>query len=106
MARHYYLTRSGRLRRRDNTLSFEPAAGEQHDTEPPPPETEEGHAAEALATAEIGAVACEGMGDLAWEPEAEGAGDLTAEAERALASEEENERPVSVRERRAIPVST
>ncbi len=26
MARHYYLTRSGRLRRKDNTLCFEPAA--------------------------------------------------------------------------------
>ncbi len=26
MARHYYLTRSGRLRRKDNTLAFEPAA--------------------------------------------------------------------------------
>ena len=102
MARHYYLTRSGRLRRKDNTLSFEPAAGEQYDAEPPAPETEEGRAAETLATAEIGAVACEGMGDLAWEPEAESAGGLTAE--RALALEEENERPVSVRERRTIPV--
>ena len=28
MARHYYLTRSGRLRRKDNTLAFEPAADE------------------------------------------------------------------------------
>ena len=26
MARHYYLTRSGRLRRKDNTLCFEPSA--------------------------------------------------------------------------------
>lgn len=105
MARHYYLTRSGRLRRKDNTLSFEPAAEEQRqDTEPPEPEMEEGHAAEALTEAEVGAVACEGMGDLVWEPEAESAGDLAAEAGRALASEEESERPVSVRERRTIPV--
>ena len=26
MARHYYLTRAGRLRRKDNTLCFEPSA--------------------------------------------------------------------------------
>lgn len=25
MARHYYLTRSGRLRRKDNTIYFEPS---------------------------------------------------------------------------------
>ena len=28
MARHYYITRSGRLRRKDNTLYFEPSAEE------------------------------------------------------------------------------
>src|SRR5215213_1662274 len=105
MARHYYLTRSGRLRRKDNTLSFEPAGEEQRDVEACTQGEEEGPAVEALAAAEIGAVACEGMGDLDWEPEAaEGADNLTADVERAVASEEENERPVSVRERRTIPV--
>lgn len=105
MARHYYLTRSGRLRRKDNTLSFEPAAeGQRQDAESAAPEAEEGRAAGALAAAGIGAVACGGMGDLAWEPEAGGGGDLTAGAERPPASEEENQRPVSVRDRRTIPV--
>lgn len=106
MARHYYLTRSGRLRRKDNTLSFEPVAEGQPDGETRPGEGEEGSdAEEASAGEEIGAVACDGMGDLAWEPEGVGdVGELTAEVERAVASEEENERPVSVRERRTIPV--
>lgn len=105
MARHYYLTRSGRLRRKDNTLSFEPAAEGTGAADSRAREAEgAGAAEEALAAVDLGAVACGGMGDLAWEPEAEGAGDLAAEAERALASEEENGRPVSVRERRTIPV--
>jgi CRISPR-associated protein Cas1 len=105
MARHYYLTRSGRLRRKDNTLSFEPAAEGQPDGETHTGEGEEGSdAEEASADEEIGAVACDGMGELAWEPEGAGdVGELTAEVERAVTSEE-NERPVSVRERRTIPV--
>lgn len=106
MARHYYLTRSGRLRRKDNTLSFEPAAEGRPDEETRTGEGEEGGAAEeSSAGGEIGEVACEGMGDLAWEPEGAGdVGELTAEVERAVALAEENERPVSVKERRTIPV--
>ncbi len=42
MARHYYLTRSGRLRRKDNTLAFEPAA-----------ETEEEKAVEESSAPEV-----------------------------------------------------
>jgi CRISPR-associated protein Cas1 len=106
MARHYYLTRSGRLRRKDNTLSFEAAAGGQPDGETLTGEGKEGSdAEESSAGGEIGAVACDGMGELAWEPEGmDDVGELTAEVERAVASAEENERPVSVRERRTIPV--
>ena len=105
MARHYYLTRSGRLRRKDNTLSFEPTAEEKGDTEACPQGEEEGSAAgEEQASAGIGAVACEGMGDLTWEPEKQSAHAVLAEAERTALSEEEPEKPVSVRERRTIPV--
>lgn len=101
MARHYYLTRSGRLRRKDNTLAFEPAAAEARGAEEgaeeaPTPE-------EAPAAAEIGAVEGYGMGDLLLEPEVGGGGDEPPEGEGAVAAQDAGA-PVRVGERRTIPV--
>lgn len=106
MARHYYLTRAGRLRRKDNTLSFEPTAVE--DT----PATTESVIEGTVSTEDepdgeltdgLGATGIDGMGDLALEPEPlEGAtaviGDLTE------STEDESAKPVRVGERRTIPV--
>lgn len=138
MARHYYLTRSGRLRRKDNTLLFEPTATEEEENGPRgaaapvapadesdgQPETAAEFSAEtgALAdnslpenspretrnsqldlAAEIGAVGDYGMGELALDPAAAEAGAGAAE-ESLLAAAEEQGKPVSVRERRTIPV--
>jgi CRISPR-associated protein Cas1 len=109
MARHYYLTRSGRLRRKDNTLCFEPSA-----------ESEQKHSAltsdpleESLPLdrsvpdlpmmpAEIGMEA-EGMGDLDLEPEALTSDDALL-AQEAATLDEQEPAPVRVTERRAIPV--
>ena len=102
MARHYYLTRSGRLRRKDNTLSFEPAAedsghagdgesvleGAQKTEEDPP-------------AVEVGAVVEYGMGDLALEPDY--AGDDAAQAVTPADVDDES-KPVRVGDRRTIPV--
>src|SRR6185295_182883 len=95
MARHYYLTRSGRLRRKDNTLCFEPSAEAEPqngaakkgvieelfslDTsaqaalaEVNPPVEEMGDEAGFPALAPDGAVEAlaDDLGDLALEPEA------------------------------------
>ena len=102
MARHYYLTRAGRLRRKDNTLSFEPTAADAPAAEP----ELSGAMAQAQATAELagadtlGAVGADGMGDLLLEPEAPE--DVTAQEQAALESEQQ--KPVVVGERRVIPV--
>jgi CRISP-associated protein Cas1 len=115
MARHYYLTRSGRLRRKDNTLAFEPTEREEHAS--PATALEDAGDADAGLTlldeaevraAGVGGAADYEMGDLSLEPE--GAGDDGAEAgaadgaAEALKLEEENEAPVKVGERRTIPV--
>ncbi len=119
MARHYYLTRSGRLRRKDNTLVFEPTAAADE------PESAAAVVATAAFVGEVAEVPAEstedalssfiggnvmedGMGDLAFtEPEAVpeavmDASAIAAEEERAIA--EEQSAPVKVRERRTIPV--
>src|SRR5437868_4159784 len=102
MARHYYLTRAGRLRRKDNTLSFEPTAADAPAAEP----ELSGAMAQAQATAELagadtlGAVGADGMGDLLLEPEP--IEDVTAQEQAALESEQQ--KPVVVGERRVIPV--
>jgi CRISP-associated protein Cas1 len=109
MARHYYLTRSGRLRRKDNTLCFEPSAEakqkpsaqrNQHSEESLPLESS-GPDSPPLSS-EIGMEA-DGMGDLDFEPEASTSdeGLLTREA---AALDEQELAPVRVSERRAIPV--
>jgi CRISPR-associated protein Cas1 len=107
MARHYYLTRSGRLRRKDNTLCFEPTAA----AEAAPPSADGSSVLagaqqqeDALPAGEIGAAGEDGMGELALDPE--GAGD-DSEATRAFEDEREEEeasKPVRVGERRVIPV--
>ncbi len=100
MARHYYLTRSGRLRRKDNTLAFEPAADEvENGTAIVPEEIEAENSGETVS--EIG----DGLG-------ADYLGDLNYDAPAALESEPtlaeildgEAETPVRVKERRTIPV--
>ncbi len=109
MARHYYITRSGRLRRKDNTLLFEPSAESTEAAEARPGEAATAGEAEA-GEAEAGEAEADGllnpfdpcadsdaMGDLALEPEEraqEAAGD---ESEKAS-------EPVRIRERRVIPV--
>src|SRR5213079_2000727 len=103
MARHYYLTRAGRLRRKDNTLSFEPTAT----ADAPGAERELAGAVEqAQAVAELaimgalGSVGADGMGDLALEPET--LADVAAQEQAALESEQA--KPVAVSERRVIPL--
>jgi CRISP-associated protein Cas1 len=125
MARHYYLTRSGRLRRKDNTLCFEPSA-----------EAEQSHVAAkksvieelfALDTAaqdapaeldvpvdEMGdeVVAADTAQDTAADTLADDLGDLTFEpeavsADETLAGQETDataDAPVRVAERRVIPI--
>lgn len=102
MARHYYLTRSGRLRRKDNTLCFEPSSTDSQGAERDTGDAEEARASEeALAAAELGAVEGEGMGDLSLEPEAE---NDEGGAKDAESEEQETSAPVRVGERRTIPV--
>jgi CRISPR-associated protein Cas1 len=103
MARHYYLTRAGRLRRKDNTLCFEPTAA----ADAPGAERElSGAVEQAQAVAELpavdtlGAVGADGMGDLSLEPEA--TEDVAAQEQSVLESEQE--KPVAVSGRRVIPV--
>ena len=101
MARHYYLTRSGRLRRKDNTLQFEPAE-----------ETEDEKQSEILLETEFGedfdaeTVSPTGMnlgedflGDLNLEPEAE---NLTESFNAE--NEDKTDAPVRVEEKRVIPI--
>ena len=101
MARHYYLTRSGRLRRKDNTLQFEPAE-----------ETEDEKQSEILLETEIGedfdaeTVSLTGLnlgedflGDLNLEPEAE---NLTESFNAE--NEDKTDAPVRVKEKRVIPI--
>ena len=110
MARHYYLTRSGRLRRKDNTLMFEPSAESNRAAEPLVSETVE----EAITAGEaeddgllnpIGPGAdSDAMGDLALEPETL-LDDGEAGAQDAARDESDREsEPVRVGERRVIPI--
>ena len=96
--RHYYLTRSGRLRRKDNTLCFEPAADERETEILAEGETE---TFGDEMSAEIG----DGLG-------ADFLGDLNPDAPAALEDETmlaeildgETDAPVRVKDRRVIPV--
>ncbi|CAN5528370.1 type I-B CRISPR-associated endonuclease Cas1b [soil metagenome] len=106
MARHYYLTRSGRLRRKDNTLLFELSgeiAGEKpkiEEAEINQAETEDDGSEEVLSTIgqEIGA---DYLGELLLEKETE---NLIEACSAVTIGETENDKPVRVREKRVIPV--
>ncbi len=101
MARHYYLTRSGRLRRKDNTLAFEPVA-----------EADETESESAVMTeiepeifGETGAEISDGL-DADWLGNLDYESPAPLEDEKQLAEilDGEAESPVRVKERRVIPV--
>jgi CRISPR/Cas system-associated endonuclease Cas1 len=99
MARHYYLTRSGRLRRKDNTLLFEPA-GEAEDDNLPDDFAEAEEEPEAGVLSNIGQnLGADALGEFALEDE-NIIESLAAEDE----IETETDAPVRVREKRVIPV--
>ncbi len=104
MARHYYLTRSGRLRRKDNTLCFEPSAvNGAPEVESVIEGAEVTEQPEEMPPAELGATGLDGMGDLTLEPEMfEGDSESLTQHDEAV--EAESEQPIRVRERRTIPV--
>ena len=106
MARHYYLTRAGRLRRKDNTLCFEPSARV---------ETEGGSAREREADDEVETTngdfdeeggeigsAGDGLGELHLDPIALESAENKPEAGEH--PDDEAEAPVKVRDARVIPV--
>lgn len=105
MARHYYLTRSGRLRRKDNTLLFELSG----DEEKPKTEefisekdsdNEESELSEVYST--IGQnMGADALGEFQLENDAE---DLIKSFEAESENEAGNEKPVRVAEKRVIPV--
>ena len=103
MARHYYLTRSGRLRRKDNTLAFEPAE-EQEEAESAAgniilPEDENGENLNVENSAFGEGLGADLLGDLNFDaPEIADADELSA------ILEEDAEKPVRVKDRRTIPV--
>ncbi len=99
MARHYYLTRSGRLRRKDNTLAFEPAADEI-ESETAVVSEEETEVFDA-SNSEIGdGLSADWLGNLDYESPA------IIEDEKQLAEilDGETESPVRVKDRRVIPI--
>src|SRR5437764_15476691 len=123
MARHYYLTRSGRLRRKDNTLCFEPSAEVEQqngaakkgvieelfslDTAPQAPLAEVNSPLDESGDEAFPAPAQDGvvdvladeMGDLALEPEAVSGDDTLA----GQAADATADAPVRVHERAVIP---
>lgn len=94
MARHYYLTKAGRLRRKDNTLAFEPSAEAGRD-EAIAEAADEATAENVAAGAGVWNITGED-GDLSLEPEADGGSDAETEAAGG--------EPVRVAGRRTIPV--
>jgi len=109
MARHYYLTRSGRLRRKDNTLCFEPSGEMEQKTQ----EAKKGVIDQLFslddtqqstpdAPAEITDEADE-MGDLSFDPGTDSSEETISEQE-AAALEEDEDAPIQVAERRVIPI--
>jgi len=101
MARHYYLTRSGRLRRKDNTLLFELSSDPEEnklsdnfdETDAELPEEILSNIGQNLGT--------DALGEFLLEDEAE---DLIEAIEAETAKEDETDAPVRVREKRVIPV--
>jgi CRISPR-associated protein Cas1 len=115
MARHYYLTRAGRLRRKDNTIYFEPSdtvdeASSVASVRTDEPDAAAERAGESVAVSDLSNAigvdsSGDGFGDLALEPEqlrdAETIESRASESEQAA---EDSSAPVKVRERRTIPV--
>ena len=103
MARHYYLTRSGRLRRKDNTLLFELSK-----------DSEESNLSNNFDNAEDGTELTEDvLSNIGQNLGADGLGEFLSEAEDEdeeliktleTESEKENDVPVRVAEKRVIPV--
>ena len=101
MARHYYLTRSGRLKRKDHTLLFELAGdvGEENELPNTFDETEEELAAAVLSN--IGQnLGADALGEFALEDE----NLVEATAAENEIEAEETDTPVRVKERRVIPI--
>ncbi len=101
MARHYYLTRAGRLRRKDKTLAFEPSA-ETDATDETGAATEEAETENDLtAPLELSESLLDSsngneLGDLSF--------DSPDERFAVKEDESESEKPVRVTERRTIPI--
>jgi CRISPR-associated protein Cas1 len=113
MARHYYLTRSGRLRRKDNTIYFEPTATKDEAEASQSAESAGAEEAVEAEGSETGApssgmlglnLSGDSLGDLSLEPEASGDEQASGEEETERDAEEESAKPVRVKERRVIPV--
>jgi CRISPR-associated protein Cas1 len=104
MARHYYLTRSGRLRRKNNTLLFE-IAGETEKEKLSENGSDEsainGELAEEILSNVGQNLGNDGLGELLLEAEAE---DLIEAFKKESENEKENDAPVRVAEKRVIPV--
>jgi CRISPR-associated protein Cas1 len=102
MARHYYLTRSGRLRRKDNTLLFE-LSGETKDEKSLNDSASEETGAEfSEESSNIGQnLGADSLGELALEEKIE---DLLEAFEKEALAENEIAEPVRVFEKRVIPV--
>ena len=99
MARHYYLTRSGRLRRKDNTLCFEPAVDEVESE--PAAITEIEPENDGAMNSEIGGgLSADFLGDLHYESPAA----LESETTLAEILDGETDAPIRVKDRRTIPV--
>lgn len=121
MARHYYLTRSGRLRRKDNTLAFELSGDNEFGEEAAAPSADTVNedsefsefvdAAEtfedspAANAADFGAPVFDRAGALADSfLRSEAGGDLQLDAPPVLLDEADTETPVRVRDSRTIPI--
>ena len=102
MARHYYLTRSGRLRRKDNTLAFEPAADETETETAIITEDEAENSAENVPDTGDG-LGADFLGDLDYDAPV-AADDNDEEKQLAEILDSETDAPVRVKDRRTIPV--
>jgi CRISP-associated protein Cas1 len=107
MARNYYLTRSGRLRRKDNTLCFEPSAKPESEDarqggieELSSPDDTPQDPASSLNETDL---ETDDFGDLSFEPQASEGENGILDQQMAAAFEQEAA-PVRVAERRVIPV--
>jgi CRISPR-associated protein Cas1 len=99
MARHYYLTRSGRLRRKDNTLAFEPAADETEGETAVTPEIET-ESSGGMSSGIGDGLNADFLGNLDFESPVP----LEDEKQLAVILDGEPESPVRVKDRRVFPV--